>query len=80
MKNLLQGHAKFYLQRDSEMTIQELSDKIIKSAESIDGFYEVELSILIRTEGGQRSSFVRLHSDLQKPDFNSEEVKQNNWF
>jgi len=80
MKNLLQGHAKFYLQRDSEMTIQELSEQIIKAAENVDGFYEVELSILIRTEGGQRSNFVRLHSDIQSFELDSEKSKENNWF
>ena len=62
------------------MTIQELSEQIIEVAETIDGFYEVELSILIRTEGGQRSRFLRLHSDIQDPDPNSDKAKDNSWF
>jgi len=62
------------------MKIQELAEQIIKTAENVDGFYEVELSILIRTEGGQRSNFVRLHSDMQRSELDSEKSKENNWF
>jgi hypothetical protein len=62
------------------MTIQELAENIIKTAENVEGFYEVELSIMIRTEGGQRSNFVRLHSDIQSSELDSEKFKENNWF
>lgn len=53
------------------MSIHELADQIVSSAEHIDDFYEVEISVLIRTDGGQRSKFFRLHSDIQENDSDS---------
>lgn len=80
MKNLLSGACRTLTKKGFKMTIQELAEQIINSAENVDGFYEVELSILIRTDGGKRSNFVRLHSDIQTSELDSEKDQENKWF
>jgi len=42
--------------------INELIGALIKNAEAVDGFYEVEISVLIRKDGGAKSDFIRAQS------------------
>lgn len=46
----------------SIITINELVQKIINISESIDNFYEIEVSVLIRKDGGAKSDFIRAQS------------------
>lgn len=42
--------------------INELVQEIILNSESVQDFYEVEVSVLIRKKGGARSDFIRAQS------------------
>jgi len=42
--------------------INDLIQQVVKQSESVDGFYEVEVSVLIRTDGGAKSNFIRAQS------------------
>lgn len=44
------------------MNIPEIIQNLIKNAESIEDFYEVEVSVLIRKNGGAKSDFFRAQS------------------
>jgi len=57
------------------ISVQELTDQIVTAAEHIDDFYEVEISVLIRTDGGRRSKFFRLNSEIPKIETNSMKIK-----
>jgi len=43
-------------------TINELIQKVIQQSESIEGFYEVEVTVFIRKDGGSKSDFFRAQS------------------
>jgi hypothetical protein len=43
--------------------IYRLAQQIVNTAEMSEQFYEVELSIMIRTDGGQKTDFIRLQSE-----------------
>lgn len=48
------------------MALQKINDlvqEIITSSESIEDFFEVEVSVLIRKSGGARSDFIRAQSN-----------------
>lgn len=47
--------------------IHHLAKQIVEAAEQYEQFFEVELSIMIRTEGGQKSDFIRLQSEKSAP-------------
>lgn len=47
--------------------IHRLAQQIVEAAERHEQFFEVELSIMIRTEGGQKSDFIRLQSEKSAP-------------
>jgi len=43
-------------------TINDLVQQVIKQSESIEGFYEVEVTVFIRKDGGAKSDFFRAQS------------------
>jgi hypothetical protein len=43
--------------------IYRLAQQIVNTAELSKQFYEVELSIMIRSDGGQKTDFIRLQSE-----------------
>jgi len=45
-----------------ENTINELVEEVIKQSESVEGFYEVEVTVFIRKNGGAKSDFFRAQS------------------
>ena len=47
--------------------IYHLAQQIVEASEQREQFYEVELSITIRTDGGQKSDFIRLQSEKSAP-------------
>jgi hypothetical protein len=47
--------------------IYRLAQQIVNTAELSEQFYEVELSIMIRTDGGQKTDFIRLQSEKIPP-------------
>jgi len=52
------------------MALQKINDlvqEIITSSESIEDFFEVEVSVLIRKSGGARSDFIRAQSNWMPP-------------
>lgn len=47
--------------------IHRLAQQIVEAAEQHEQFFEIELSIMIRSEGGQKSDFIRLRSEKSAP-------------
>lgn len=43
------------------------AQRIIEAAEQYEQFYEVELAITIRTDGGRKSELIRLQSETPAP-------------
>jgi hypothetical protein len=55
--------------------INELIGALIKKAEAVDGFYKVEISVLIRKDGGAKSDFIRTQSKWT-PDSNANDTDE----
>lgn len=68
-------------------TIQDHINEIIKLSEQYDEFYEVEVSVMVRTHDGEKSEFMRSQShstpekqDDQENDNPLSSIKENPWF
>ncbi|WP_417536606.1 hypothetical protein [Methylophaga sp.] len=48
--------------------IQDLMQEIRNLSQEMEQFYEVELSLLIRTHGGEQSQFIRLQTEKEPND------------
>ena len=44
-----------------------IAQRIVEAAEQYEQFYEVELAITIRTDGGRKSELIRLRSETPAP-------------
>lgn len=57
--------------------IHDTIHNLIKKAESIEDFYEVEVSVLIRKSGGTKSDFFRAQSHWSPDQIDEQEDKSN---
>jgi hypothetical protein len=60
-------HSVIYEEEKTMKHIYRLAQQIVEAAERYEQFYEVELSIMVRKEGGQKSDFIRLQSEKSAP-------------
>jgi hypothetical protein len=60
-------HSVIYEEEKTMKHIYRLAQQIVDAAERYEQFYEVELSIMVRKEGGQKSDFIRLQSEKSAP-------------
>ena len=63
-------------------TINELVEQIIKQSESVEGFYEVEVTVFLRKDGGAKSDFFRAQSHWtpEGPNHSATPVNKENPF
>jgi hypothetical protein len=60
-------HSVIYEEEKTVKHIYRLAQQIVEAAERYEQFYEVELSIMVRKEGGQKSDVIRLQSEKSAP-------------
>jgi hypothetical protein len=57
--------------------IHDIIQNLVKNAESIEDFYEVEVSVLIRKNGGAKSDFFRAQSHWTPGQLDEQEDSSN---
>lgn len=57
--------------------IHDIIQNLVKKAESIEDFYEVEISVLIRRDGGAKSDFFRAQSHWSPDQCNEQDDSSN---